>query len=263
MRRHSRAWTRSDAGVRIESFDPVERESPLPVMLAQAIAANDAMDYAMRKAVELGVGGDPADRHRAQRAAARRRARRQATRALARHRVAACEQCGRNRIPPVAPPVALDPWLASMEGSGHRARSRRRARRSPRCRAPRRRSLWRSDLKAASRRARSTAARAAGFHAVSFGPRVLRTETAARGRAGGDAGAMGRFAMTLRRCRWLCCCVAMLAAARRRRRHREAGRPRHALHVRRALRGRRADRARPSRPPRRARRSSWTASRAR
>ena len=46
---------RSDAWVRVEAFDPVERESPLPVTLAQSIAANDAMDYAVRKATELGV----------------------------------------------------------------------------------------------------------------------------------------------------------------------------------------------------------------
>ena len=71
------------AAVRIERFVPVERESPLAVTLAQAIAANDAMDSAIRKATELGVDGDPAARHRAQRAAACRRARRQAPRALA------------------------------------------------------------------------------------------------------------------------------------------------------------------------------------
>jgi len=43
------------ATVRIAGFDPVERESPFVLTLAQAIAANDAMDYAVRKAVELGA----------------------------------------------------------------------------------------------------------------------------------------------------------------------------------------------------------------
>src|ERR1700730_18620374 len=43
------------AAVRIERFVPVERESHLAVTLAQGIAANDAMDYALRKATELGV----------------------------------------------------------------------------------------------------------------------------------------------------------------------------------------------------------------
>src|SRR5512135_428395 len=43
------------ATVRVLRFLPVERESRLAVTLAQAIAANDAMDSALRKATELGA----------------------------------------------------------------------------------------------------------------------------------------------------------------------------------------------------------------
>ena len=57
------------AAVRVLRFVPIERESPLEVTLVQAIAANDAMDSAIRRATELGVDGDPAARHRAERAA--------------------------------------------------------------------------------------------------------------------------------------------------------------------------------------------------
>ena len=71
------------AAVRVLRFVPVERESPLEVTLAQAIAANDAMDSAIRRATELGVDCDPAARHRAELAASLRRARGQAPRALA------------------------------------------------------------------------------------------------------------------------------------------------------------------------------------
>ena len=50
------------ATVRIEAFDPVERESPLAVTLAQGIAANDAMDHAIRKAngmnIPFGIDAD-------------------------------------------------------------------------------------------------------------------------------------------------------------------------------------------------------------
>src|SRR5260221_13886482 len=40
-----------DAVVRIDSFDPVEREPALHITLVQGIAANDAMDHAVRKSV--------------------------------------------------------------------------------------------------------------------------------------------------------------------------------------------------------------------
>ena len=101
------------ATARIESFDPVERESPLAILLVQAILAADAMDYAVRKAVELGVtaiqpvvatrsqfplSGDRSDKRIAH------------WRGIA---IAACEQCGRNRVPAVAAPLPLDAWLRS------------------------------------------------------------------------------------------------------------------------------------------------------
>ena len=44
-----------DAAVRIDGYDPVDREAALAVTLVQGLAANDAMDTAVRKAVELGV----------------------------------------------------------------------------------------------------------------------------------------------------------------------------------------------------------------
>ena len=109
---------RKRVAARIDAFDPVERESPLPVTLAQAVAANDVMDYAIRKAVELGVTaiaplvtersaplppGELADRR------------------LAHWRqivIAACEQCGRNRVPEVARAQALGDWLAAWRGAG-------------------------------------------------------------------------------------------------------------------------------------------------
>ena len=42
------------ATVRVERFVAVDRDSPLDLTLAQAIAARDAMDSAVRKATELG-----------------------------------------------------------------------------------------------------------------------------------------------------------------------------------------------------------------
>ena len=46
---------RRDATVAIGAHDPVERESPFAATLVVSTLATDAMDYAVRKAVELGA----------------------------------------------------------------------------------------------------------------------------------------------------------------------------------------------------------------
>ena len=168
---------RNDVCVRIESFDPVERESPLPITLAQAVAANDAMDYAVRKAVELGIAAiQPIITERsAPLPAAERGDKRLAHwRGIA---AAACEQCGRNRIPLIAPPAAFNPWIAGWKGTGivlvpGAAESLATL---PRPKLPV--ALAIGPEGGFTAREIETA-RAADFHAVSFGPRVLRTETA-------------------------------------------------------------------------------------
>ena len=106
------------ASVRIDRFDPVERESALGVTLAQAVIANDRMDHAVRKATELGASAlQPvltarSAPHPAGEAAERRRHHWQQV------AVAACEQCGRNRVPRVALALPLAQWLAAWRGSG-------------------------------------------------------------------------------------------------------------------------------------------------
>jgi 16S rRNA (uracil1498-N3)-methyltransferase len=103
------------ASVRLERFLPVERETPLAVTLVQGIAANDAMDYAVRKAVELGVAAvQPVTTARsAVLPAAERGERRRAH--WQQVAIAACEQCGRNRVPPVLPVRSLGDWLAARD----------------------------------------------------------------------------------------------------------------------------------------------------
>jgi 16S rRNA (uracil1498-N3)-methyltransferase len=77
----------------------IERESPLRMVLVQGVSAGERMDFTVRKAVELGVAEiQPV-------LAASSVARPKGERAAARHAhwqkvaIAACEQCGRNRIP--------------------------------------------------------------------------------------------------------------------------------------------------------------------
>jgi 16S rRNA (uracil1498-N3)-methyltransferase len=92
---------------------PVERESPLAVTLLQAWVATEKLDWIVEKAVELGsvrivlfgaersvvrIDGERRDRRLAH------------LRLLA---IAACEQCGRNRVPVIAAARDLDDALAS------------------------------------------------------------------------------------------------------------------------------------------------------
>ncbi len=102
-----------DAWVALSAFSAVERESALAITLVQGIAANDAMDLIVRKAVELGAAAlQPVVTARGARFPADERG----AKRLAHWRqiaVAACEQCGRNRVPLVHDVSDLHPWLAA------------------------------------------------------------------------------------------------------------------------------------------------------
>jgi 16S rRNA (uracil1498-N3)-methyltransferase len=96
---------------------PIERESPLRMVLVQGVSAGERMDFTVRKGVELGVAEiQPV-------LAASSIARPQGERAAARQAhwqkiaIAACEQCGRNKIPTVHPTIAAADYRG---GSGTR-----------------------------------------------------------------------------------------------------------------------------------------------
>ena len=85
----------------------VERESPLAVTLVQAVSSGEKMDFTIQKAVELGVAAiQPI---LSVKSVVRLSAEREA-RKLAHWRrvvIAACEQCGRNRLPEVRDAVSV------------------------------------------------------------------------------------------------------------------------------------------------------------
>jgi 16S rRNA (uracil1498-N3)-methyltransferase len=88
-----------------------QRESPLPVTLVQGISSGERMDFTLQKAVELGVLAiQPVlMRRTVVRLDADKRGRRvQHWQAVA---ISACEQCGRNIIPEVAPILDFPDWL--------------------------------------------------------------------------------------------------------------------------------------------------------
>jgi len=164
--------------VRVAELRASERESPLAVTLTQAIIAAERMDYVIQKAVELGAAAIVPV------AAARSVTRLEGDRAARRVEhwrqiaIASCEQCGRNRVPPVEAPSSLSDWL----------------RRPPKAKTR----LLLTPMAAASlanlvpgdsielligpeggfSAEEEAAAQAAGFRAIRAGPRILRTETA-------------------------------------------------------------------------------------
>jgi 16S rRNA (uracil1498-N3)-methyltransferase len=106
-----------EAVARIDAFDPMERESDFAVTLVQGIAANDAMDHAVRRAVELGAAAiQPVLTARSARVPDGERGEKR----LAHWRqivVAACEQCGRNHVPEVRRVATLERWLAERNAA--------------------------------------------------------------------------------------------------------------------------------------------------
>lgn len=161
---------------RIEALEAGRGESPLAVHLGQAISKGDRMDYAIQKAVELGVAAITPlyTEHGDVRLKGDREAKKLAHwQAVA---ASACEQCGRATLPPVRPPMTLAEWLAERDealrlvlhpGAGGALEGDRPAGAAV---------LIGPEGGLADDEVE--AARAAGFAPLSLGPRILRTETA-------------------------------------------------------------------------------------
>jgi 16S rRNA (uracil1498-N3)-methyltransferase len=164
--------------VQVEEAVPNQTESCLDITLGQTLSKGDRMDYAVQKAVEMGVTsivplstercdvklkGDREDK--------RLRHWRQVA-------ISAAEQCGRARVPEIHPVMALPDWFEHTGDCDLRLVLHHRTEQSL------------GSLEKPSRVAlmvgpegglnpdEITAAEAAGFLPVALGPRVLRTETA-------------------------------------------------------------------------------------
>lgn len=107
--------SRKQATVSVEAVWAGRLESPLRVHLGQAISKGDRMDYAIQKAVELGVAEvTPLYTRRGD---VRLKGEREAKKLAHWQAVAAsaCEQSGRATLPPVHPPLSLDAWLLQRD----------------------------------------------------------------------------------------------------------------------------------------------------
>jgi len=175
----------------VGEFTPDRRESPLQLRLVQGISRGERMDYTLQKAVELGVTDIvPVTTERT----VLRLAGERAERRLAHWRgvvLAACEQSGRTRVPPLAEPSGLADYLSNhltdyQAGPGGEGAGGTSLLLDPGA-AQTLTGLAQlaqpvsvligpeGGLSAAERQL----ALAAGFRPVRMGPRVLRTETAA------------------------------------------------------------------------------------
>jgi 16S rRNA (uracil1498-N3)-methyltransferase len=166
------------AWARILKSHRLERESPLPVVLAQCVSSGDRMDTTLQKSTELGVSRvvPIASERSVVRLSGER-----AEKRVAHWRnvvIAACEQCGRNRVPEVERITGIDAFLDGPEPGELRLllapEAGQALKQLPR---PERVALLVGPEGGLTERERTLAERA-GYVPVRFGPRVLRTETA-------------------------------------------------------------------------------------
>ncbi|SMC26661.1 16S rRNA (uracil1498-N3)-methyltransferase [Andreprevotia lacus DSM 23236] len=173
------AMGKKTVDVQVGEHQAAERESPLQLVLVQAVSASERMDYTIQKATELGVTRivPVYSQYCQQRMSGERADKRLAHwRAVAQ---AACEQCERTRVPQIDAVIALDKWLAQpLDAALKLLLSPAGAIRA-------------AELPAAAASAavlvgpegglspdEEAAARAAGYQPIILGPRILRTETA-------------------------------------------------------------------------------------
>ncbi|KQP49438.1 16S rRNA (uracil(1498)-N(3))-methyltransferase [Pseudorhodoferax sp. Leaf274] len=172
---------RSDVQVSVGAHRAIEREAAQAVHLAVVMPANDRMDWLVEKAAELGaasiqplVSARSVLRLHGERAA-KKTAHWQAV------AVAACEQCGRNRVPAVHPVAELAPWLARPAAADAGMRlllSLREGARTLRQLAPPAAVTLLNGPEGGLAPDEEDLAIAAGFAPLTLGPRVLRAETA-------------------------------------------------------------------------------------
>lgn len=159
--------------------DTTDNESPLNITLIQSISSGDRMDFTLQKSVELGVTAiQPVI---SERCIVRLDGERAAKR-LARWQeivISACEQSGRNTVPPVLPIIGYREALDKMPSESTKLiMSINRARKLGDIRQPSGAIVFMVGPEGGWTEQEEQQAFEAGFQAVTLGKRILRTETA-------------------------------------------------------------------------------------
>jgi len=179
--------------VDVGSFQDQEREPPLQIWLAQGVSRGERMDYTIQKAVELGVSRIIplfTEHCGVQLQGERLEKRIKHWQGVV---ISACEQCGRNRIPPVDTPVTLTQWLA-MPGDGLRVVLTPDAEYSlAQLPAPSGPITLLIGPEGGLSDQEIALAKQAGYAGLRLGPRILRTETAAVAALAAMLGTWGDF----------------------------------------------------------------------
>ena len=104
---------KNEVVAKITKLKSVNNESPIRILLAQAISSGDRMDFTLQKAVEMGVTDiQPIASQRSvvKLSSERAEKRREHWQNVVN---SACEQSGRAFVPKVAEPLSLSNWLAT------------------------------------------------------------------------------------------------------------------------------------------------------
>lgn len=174
---------RDSVEVVLHTLGPDDRESPLEVRLAIAMARGDAMDHVIQKATELGA--TTLQPLLTERSVVRLPTSRTAKRMAHWQRLAAsaCEQCGRNTLPRIEAPCSLHDWLGAL---GTTATGEVRLLANPSAlggaglpAGPFARTSLLVGPEGGLSDSETGLAESVGFASISLGPRILRTETAA------------------------------------------------------------------------------------
>lgn len=102
---------KKSATVMVNNFDPGNRTPKFKALLGQVMSKGDRMDYAIQKAVELGVSDIQlltSERCEMRLKYDRDQKKLDHWQAIA---IAACEQCGLNIVPQILAPMPLEKWL--------------------------------------------------------------------------------------------------------------------------------------------------------
>jgi len=170
--------TKKQVELAIEAYQTIERESPLPLTLVQAISRPEHLDYTLQKAVELGVSqimliltqrSPPLHQQQWEK-------RYQHWQKII---INASEQCGRNQLPKLPAIQTFNQWLTQpLQGTGFvlspQGKNRLLSFNQPNppvtCLIGPEGGLTEQEIEQAIEN---------GYWDITLGPRILRTETAA------------------------------------------------------------------------------------